>query len=224
MEDLKGGGYLLKALPHVVSALGKSLNVMFIGDGPARAAWQASAVRLATREQRLAFAFTGWVDSQRIAEFLADADLLVVPSLWPEPFGLVGLEAARHGVPVAAFAVGGIPDWLRSDVNGHLAPGDPPTPEGLARAIIACLEHSETHARLREGARRIAAEFSLERHVDLLMGVLVDAVHSHALGEGRAPSHSPSRGARTGTIAPSHHRTRAPFFASSEGANRVHRP
>ena len=67
------------------------------------------------------------------------ADLLVVPSLWPEPFGLVGLEAARHRLPVAAFAVGGIPDWLRPGVNGYLAPGDPPTPGGLADAIIACL-------------------------------------------------------------------------------------
>ena len=74
--------------------------------------------------------------------------MLVVPSLWPEPFGLVGLEAARHRLPVAAFAVGGIPDWLRPGVNGYLAPGDPPTPGGLADAIIACLKDPETHARL----------------------------------------------------------------------------
>jgi glycosyltransferase involved in cell wall biosynthesis len=42
---------------------------------------------------------------------LGDADLLVVPSTWPEPFGLVGLEAARAGCPLrpstwAAFATG----------------------------------------------------------------------------------------------------------------------
>ena len=61
---------------------------------------------------------------------MASADLLVVPSLWPEPFGLVGLEGARSRLPAAAFAVGGIPDWLRSGVNGYLAPGDPPTPAG----------------------------------------------------------------------------------------------
>lgn len=34
---------------------------------------------------------------------------LVIPNLWPEPFGLVGLEAAQYGVPAVSFAVGGIP-------------------------------------------------------------------------------------------------------------------
>ena len=48
--------------------------------------------------------------------------LLVVPSVWPEPFGSVGMAAARCGVPAAAFAVGGIPQWLHDGVNGHLAP------------------------------------------------------------------------------------------------------
>ena len=101
-----------------------------------------------------------------------------MPSLWPEPFGLVGLEAARHRLPVAAFAVGGIPDWLRPGVNGYLAPGDPPTARGLADAIIACLKDPETHARLRDGAGRVAAEFSLDRHMDALMRVLNDAARS----------------------------------------------
>ena len=135
----------------------------FAGDGPARASWQAAAARLATRERKLRIEFTGWLDPDRISALLATADLLVVPSLWPEPFGLVGLEAARHRLPVAAFAVGGIPDWLRPGVNGYLAPGDPPTPGGLAEAIIACVKDPETHARLRDGAGRVAAESDFER-------------------------------------------------------------
>ena len=95
-----------------------------------------------------------------------------MPSLWPEPFGLVGLEAGQHKVPVAAFAVGGIPEWLRPGINGYLAPGDPPTSNGLADAIVACLKDAELYARLREGAGRIAAEFDFERHVDALIRVL----------------------------------------------------
>ena len=58
---------------------------------------------------------------------MKNMDLLVVPSVWPEPFGLVGPEAAHHGVPSAAFAVGGIPEWLVDGVSGHLAAGDRPT-------------------------------------------------------------------------------------------------
>ena len=55
---------------------------------------------------------------------MAASDLLVVPSVWPEPFGSVGPAAAQHGIPAAAFAVGGIPQWLHEGVNGHLADGN----------------------------------------------------------------------------------------------------
>jgi len=175
MVDLKGGTYLLDALPRVASNLGRPLNVTFAGDGPARASWQASAAKLTAKEPGMRVEFTGWRDAGEIDALLARADLLVVPSLWPEPFGLVGLEAARHRLPVAAFAVGGIPDWLHSGVNGYLAPGNPPTAAGLADAIVACLKDRDMHARLREGAAHVLEEFSLERHVDALVQVLGEA-------------------------------------------------
>jgi glycosyltransferase involved in cell wall biosynthesis len=149
--------------------------VTFAGDGPARPSWQASAARLARREPEIRIEFPGWIDTDRIGSLMASADLLVVPSLWPEPFGLVGLEAARHRLPVAAFAVGGIPDWLRPGINGYLAPADPPTPAGLADAIIACLEDPQAHARLRDGAGRVAAEFVFDDHIEALIRVLEDA-------------------------------------------------
>jgi glycosyltransferase involved in cell wall biosynthesis len=180
MDSLKGGRYFLDALPFVAGALGRKLDVTFVGDGPARAAWQAAADKLAAREPRVRIGFQGWLDHAGVDAFLAAADLLVVPSVWPEPFGLVGLEAARHRLPVAAFAVGGIPDWLRPGVNGYLAPGDPPTARGLADAIIACLEDPDTHARLRDGAGAVAAEFTLDRHMDALLRVLNDAARSGA--------------------------------------------
>ena len=64
----------------------------------------------------------------------AGAVLVAVPSLWPEPFGLVGLDAAALGRPAIAFDVGGIGEWLTDGVNGKLvepAAGE----EGLARRI-----------------------------------------------------------------------------------------
>ena len=84
---------------------------------------------------------------------MLDSDLLVVPSTWPEPFGLIGPEAGLHRLPAAAFAVGGIPEWLSDGVNGRLAPGDPPSAAGLARAIVECVRDPAELARLRNGAR-----------------------------------------------------------------------
>ena len=94
-----------------------------------------------------------------------------MPSLWPEPFGLVGVEAGLHNVPAAAFAVGGIPAWLVDGVNGYLAPGDPPTPDGLAVAIIKCLEDPATHARLRHNALKVARRFSINAHLVALLNI-----------------------------------------------------
>jgi glycosyltransferase involved in cell wall biosynthesis len=100
-----------------------------------------------------------------------ECDLLVFPSVWPEPFGLAGPEAGMHGVPVAAFNVGGVPEWLIDGVNGYLAPGDPPTARGLARAIIKCLRDDDTHRSLRRGAVKTARQFSLEIHLNSLTKV-----------------------------------------------------
>ena len=96
---------------------------------------------------------------------LTDCDVLVLPSLWPEPFGLVGSEAARHGVPVVAFAVGGITEWLTDGVNGYLAPGDPPSAAGLAAAIVKCLRNAPAPSSLNRRASDTARRFDLEKHL-----------------------------------------------------------
>jgi glycosyltransferase involved in cell wall biosynthesis len=102
--------------------------------------------------------------------------LLVVPSLWPEPFGLVGLEAGLLGLPAAAFAVGGIPEWLSNGVNGFLAPGDPPTAAGLAQAIANCLQDANQYARLRQGAQMMAQRYTMKAHLDKLIEIFAAVV------------------------------------------------
>ena len=52
---------------------------------------------------------------------------------WPEPFGLVGPEANRHGVPVVAFATGGIPNGCTMASTGASRPVIPRPPGWLTR-------------------------------------------------------------------------------------------
>ncbi len=169
MEYLKGGHVFIDALPRVVEALDRRLRVTFAGDGRERNALERQAAGL--RNGKLEIDFPGWVDRAHIEALLKNCDLLVVPSLWPEPFGLVGPEAGNYGVPVAAFNVGGIHDWLLDGVNGYLASGSPPTAAGLAEAIIKCLCDPMVHERLRIGAVEVSQQFNIENHLTALLDV-----------------------------------------------------
>ena len=76
--------------------------------------------------------YAGWAGRHDMARHLAGALSLWAPSLWAEPFGIVGLEAGFMGAPVIATPVGGTGDWLHNGKNGLLV--DPGDAAGLARA------------------------------------------------------------------------------------------
>ncbi len=174
MYTIKGGREFIDALPKVVATIQRPLQVTFAGDGAQREEWEQRAAALRLREPMIDVEFTGWLQPDELSRLYSQTDLVVMPSLWPEPFGLVGSEAGLHGVPVAAFAVGGIPDWLRPGVNGALASGSPPTVSGLADAIIECLRNDETHERLRQGARHVWSNRTFEHHLASLLAVFED--------------------------------------------------
>jgi glycosyltransferase involved in cell wall biosynthesis len=187
MDVLKGGSTLLDSLPIVAAALDRPIELTFGGDGPCRDSWTRRAQAISAKDARVKTVFEGWLGPERIEELQATSDLLVVPSLWPEPFGRVGLESGFKGLPVAAFAVGGIPDWLYDGVNGYMAPGDPATPGGLADAIVKCLRTPAEHDRLRRGALAVARRFNLQNHMAQLYD-LFDKVARRDDGPTREPS------------------------------------
>jgi glycosyltransferase involved in cell wall biosynthesis len=101
-----------------------------------------------------------------------------VPSLWPEPFGLVGPEAAVRGVPAVAFDNGGTPQWLVDRRTGRLAERGRLDPEALAEAIAWCHDSGRL-LRLAEAARAHATSWSLERHVIDVENALIRARREH---------------------------------------------
>jgi glycosyltransferase involved in cell wall biosynthesis len=171
MDPVKGGMLLIDALPKIHRELGRPLRVQFLGDGPDRQRWEHAAGRIQAHSPQVSVEFQGWSDEAGVNVRMQQSRLLVVPSVWPEPFGSVGVAAGRHGVPAAAFAVGGIPQWLRDGVNGHLASAAPPTSSALADAVLRCLRDPHHYDELARGAREMAAQFTMERHLPELLSV-----------------------------------------------------
>lgn len=169
-EVQKGGSLLLRALPLVARAAPRPVEAVFAGAGPQEMRWRRLADRIALDGPRLAIRFLPWLQGEARDDLLRRADLLVLPSVWPEPFGLTGLEANAHGVPVVAFSAGGISSWLTPGMNGALAEGG--SIPSLAAAIIECLHDPRRLARLRAGARERAGFFSMDTHLAGLLTLL----------------------------------------------------
>jgi glycosyltransferase involved in cell wall biosynthesis len=118
--------------------------------------------------------FAGWLDPDPLAEEFANASLVVMPSLWPEPFGLVGIEALAAGRPAVASATGGIVDWLDDGVAGlRVPPGDE---LALAAALNELLADPEKQKTMGMAGRRVVADrFSPASHLTALTSAYASA-------------------------------------------------
>jgi len=175
---LKGVRHLVEAVRIATAELGRRLTLVVAGDGAERAEVEADAKRLGVPVELL-----GWVGSEQRNSEMRAADVLAVPSVWPEPFGLVGLEAGCVGLPAVGYATGGIPDWLTPGVNGESAPGDRPSPTALAAALVRALADDGHLQRLRVGAWEVVRRFTPEAHLEGLADVLRAACVKSVLAE-----------------------------------------
>jgi glycosyltransferase involved in cell wall biosynthesis len=114
--------------------------------------------------------FLGFVNP---AEVYQEIDVLVVPSLWEEPLGMIVLEAYMHGVPVIAANRGGLAEIVDQDRTGMLY--DPASPSGLKDAVAAFLRDPSLIARCRPGIAERARYFVLDRMRAEYLDVLEDA-------------------------------------------------
>jgi glycosyltransferase involved in cell wall biosynthesis len=109
---------------------------------------------------------------------LDQAAIVVVPSVWPEPFGMVTLEAMRAGRAVIATAQGGALDLIEAGRSGLLVP--PGDALALAHAIESLLADPALRTRLGDAARhRAIATFSEAEFMDG-----IERVYRRALAAG----------------------------------------
>ncbi len=146
-----------KGVLTAVRALAKlpdqtTLRLVGPGDGTYRSELEREAVALGVSER---VSFEAPVDRSGTVDAYRNADCLLFPVNWPEPWGLVPLEAMALGVPVIATGRGGSGDFLADDVNSLLfEAGDA---DALAERVRRLADDPALRRRLVDGGRATAA-------------------------------------------------------------------
>ncbi len=161
-------------------------RLVIAGDGAARPALEQQAAELGLNGL---VHFAGWVAPDKVPALINTATVVVMPSRWEEPFGLVALEAALMARPIVATDVGGLPEVVVHQQTGLLVEKE--DSGALAEAIAMLLEQPESAILMGQTARHRAQKlFSLERCVDayaaLYRKLVQEAAHADA-AESPAP-------------------------------------
>jgi len=175
IEKPKGAALLIDAMVSTVGLIKRRLSLTIAGDGRERIALEDKVRSLPRFDPLVEVIFAGWLDREQLCASIDRSDLLAVPSIWPEPFGVAGVEAGLRGLPAVAFDTGGISGWLKDGVNGQLVRSRPPNPQAFASILADCLGDPVKLARLRRGARTSALRFSPQAHLAKLLAVLDSA-------------------------------------------------
>ena len=185
LERRKGIHTLLEILPTLLDAR-PSLHGDVAGAELGAEAGPTARERFLAEHRRARWVdrvhFHGSVSEAALDALYAEATILVAPSLY-ESFGLIYLEAMRHGTPVIGCRAGGVPEVVHDGETGLLVPPD--DPPALLAAITRLLDDPALRARLGAAGRRsVETEFSAqrmaERTAEFYREVLADVRRSRA--------------------------------------------
>jgi glycosyltransferase involved in cell wall biosynthesis len=120
--------------------------------------------------------FIGEINDAQKPEFLSGAHALIFPINWPEPFGLVMIEAMACGTPVIAYNCGSVPEVMDDGVTGFIV-------NNIDEAVAAVSKiHTLDRARVRATFdRRFTARRMAEDYLDVYEELAQPARHLHAV-------------------------------------------
>lgn len=171
LVEKKGTEYAIRAVARLTAA-GHDLRLRIVGDGELRAGLE-QLVRSLDVEK--AVELLGWQTSERTQALLAEADVLMTPSITAadgdmEGIPIVLMEAMASGVPVVSTRHSGIPELVEDGVSGVLVPERDAI--ALADATANLLQNQGRRLGIVRAARaRVEAEFSLALQNDLLVEI-----------------------------------------------------
>lgn len=103
---------------EIAATAGMPLKIAAKVDNADRAYWDGVIEPMVRRHPNVEF--IGEINERQKADFLGNAAALLFPIDWPEPFGLVMIEAMACGTPILAFRCGSVPEVIDEGVSGVL--------------------------------------------------------------------------------------------------------
>jgi glycosyltransferase involved in cell wall biosynthesis len=173
LEAEKGAMELFEAVKLVLRHV-PDARLVIVGTGTEE---RALRQRIARDGLQDSIELRGQLPYADIEDLYRSATVLAVPSLWPEPFGLIGPEAMQFGLPVVSSGRGGMSDWADDGRNALIA--DPQNTAAFADALTRILRDGQLRATLAQQALKDAREFSMQRYVTELIAVYERARTRH---------------------------------------------
>jgi N-acetyl-alpha-D-glucosaminyl L-malate synthase BshA len=162
LEPVKGVRYLVQAVRILINRGFRNMKLLIVGDGSEKRYLEELVKKLGLEDY---IVFVGRVSHDKIPEYMASADLLVLPSL-SEGFGIVIVEAMAMGLPVIASRVGGLPWIIKDGENGFLV--EPRNPRDIAEKIILLLTNDDLRVYMSRRNIEKAREYGWENIIKRL--------------------------------------------------------
>ncbi len=156
-QPIKGAHVLLQAL-RILTAEGHNVRVNLVG---CKGTWIGAYVDNCNLTNNVSM--SAKLPKKELLDLMTHSSIVVVPSIWPEPFGRVALESNYLGIPVVASKIGGLPEIVIDNNTGFLA--EPGSPRDLADKIVKALRTGFQRASVHEVT---AQRFDPVRLVDRL--------------------------------------------------------
>lgn len=156
-------------------------KLMIAGDGGARADLERKASSFGLAQS---IEFIGWCPPDQVMSLIDKATMVIIPSKYDEPFGLVALEAGLRGRPVIASRTGGLVEVVKDNETGMFFDVD--NVSQLVQHVIYLLEHPDIARSMgAEAVRRTQQMFNITATADayeFIYQKLVD--HSNTIDQG----------------------------------------
>lgn len=151
LTEEKGLKLLLEAW-NAVDNQGRTLRIVGKGEQ------LAELEQLVERKNIANVKFEGFVPKEKHPAIWSQCALIVAPSIWEEPFGMVVLEAWRQSRPILTTNIGSFPELIDDGINGWIGSDDL---EGFSKALQRAINDSDHYAQMgKKGNEKLRKEFN----------------------------------------------------------------